>query len=107
MPLSDVQPDDSTVLVLNQLEKMGEAQVRLLMSSGGLPTQHNATIIKWLAEKDQESRRRNEASQTEQSQTARSAKKAAWIAAIAAITAAVVAIIAAAIAYLSWIFPRH
>jgi hypothetical protein len=92
---------------LAQLEKLGEAQVRLMISSGGFPTHLNVMALGWLSEKDQESRRRNEASQSSQMRTALSAKKAAWIAAIAAIAAAVTAIIGTIVTYIAWLFPHH
>ena len=103
-PWAEALPTDEEML-LARLEKLGVAQVRLLHQTGGWATSAHQTVITWLAEKDQEERRRNEASQSEQSQTARSAKNAAWIAAIAAIVAAVVAIIAAVISYLAWVRP--
>ena len=96
--------DDPTIIA--QLERQGEAQVRVLIASGQYPTQLIQTAVRWLAKKDQEARVRNDASQIEQNQTARSAKKAAWIAAIAAIAAAIVAIMAAVIAAIAWIYPR-
>jgi hypothetical protein len=89
-----------------RLEELGEAQVRLLMSSGGLPSAWQPVVLKWLAAKEQLTRLRNEASQAEQNQTARSAKKAAWIAAIAAIIAAVIAIISTVIAWIAWRWPH-
>ena len=92
--------------IIANLERHGEAQVRLMIASGGFPTQLNATVLQWLSEKDREARRRNEASQAEQDMTAQSAKKAAWIAAIAAIVAAIVAIVASVISYLAWIYPH-
>ena len=81
-----------------RLESLGAAQVRTMLQSGGFPTQDHVSIVEWLAEKDQEERRRNDASQTEMSQTARSAKNAAWIAAIAAIAAAIMAIVSVVMA---------
>jgi hypothetical protein len=93
--------------MLAQLEHHGEAQVRLLISSGGLPTHLSMLALKWLSEKDQESRRLSEASHASQMRTALSAKKAAWIAAIAAIIAAVVTIIGTIITYLAWLWPRR
>jgi len=90
------KPEDAELIA--QLERHGEAQVRLLISSGGFPTQLNIMALKWLSEKDQESRHRNEVSQASQMRTALSAKKAAWIAAIAAIIAAILAAISIAVA---------
>jgi hypothetical protein len=100
----ETNPDDAQLLA--HLESKGAAHVRVLLSSGGWPTTQYPTIIKWLAEQDQEERRRSEASQREQAEIARSAKKAAWIAAIAAIVAAIVAIIAVVITWLAWLWPQ-
>jgi hypothetical protein len=63
--------------IIARLEGLGEQQVRLLVSSGGLPTSWNVRIAEWLATKDQEARRLSEASQAEQIEIARSASKAA------------------------------
>jgi hypothetical protein len=67
-----------------RLEQLGPNQVRLLISSGGLPTGWNVRVAEWLAAKDQEERRLSEASQTEQIEIARAASKAAERAAAAA-----------------------
>jgi hypothetical protein len=89
-----------------RLEELGEAQVRLLMSSGDWPSAWQQITLRWLAKKEAASRARSEVSQVEQDRTARSAKKAAWIAAIAAIVAAVIAIVSAVIAWIAWRWPH-
>jgi hypothetical protein len=94
--LSDPKSDDDAIIA--QLEECGEAQVRTLLQSGGFPTHLNLRAIKWLAAKDQESRRLSDASQASQIRAALSAKNAAWIAAAAAIIAAVFAAISIVIA---------
>jgi hypothetical protein len=77
--------------IVAQLERHGEAQVRLLIASGQYPTPLNRIALKWLAEKDQEARTRNDASQSEQTEIAREAKNAAVLAASAAKEAAAAA----------------
>ena len=98
----------------SRFEKMGEEAVRLRTLTGGFATTNQRLAIKWLAQKDQESERRREASQAEQIDIARSAKDAAWEAARAANKANTIAAIAVAIAILaiiistfSWIYPHH
>jgi hypothetical protein len=98
-------PDDPVIIA--KMEEYGEQQMRLLMASGGWPTQLNPVALRWLSKKEQESRRLNEASQASQMRTALSAQKAAWIAAIAAIAAAVTAIIGTIITYLAWLWPHQ
>jgi hypothetical protein len=103
-PMTNSQVDAE---IIAQLERHGEAQARLMIASGAFPTQHNVLALKWLAEKDQEARRRNAADQAEQNRIARSSQTAAWVAAIAAIVAAILAATAAIIAYLSWVHPHQ
>jgi len=91
---------------ITRLESLGESQVKLMLLTSGWAPSLQPVVFKWLSEKEQEERRRNEASQIEQNQIALSAKKAAWIAAIAAIVAAIVAIIGAVIACLAWLWPH-
>jgi len=67
-----------------QFENLGVEQVRTLMMSGGLVTQHNVTALEWLAEKDQEASRLTAASQAEMAATASRAVAAAERAATAA-----------------------
>jgi hypothetical protein len=74
------------------LEKMGAAQVRILMPHN-LRSDYVPYAAKWLAEQDEAERLRNKASQA-------STQKAAWIAAVAAILAVVVTVLA-------WLFPLH
>jgi hypothetical protein len=79
---------------LKELNGLGEQEVRRRVRNRYYgSTQDDRTILaeKWLAPRDQEAERRNEASRAEQTRIARSAKNAAWAAAIAAL-AAVVAI---------------
>jgi hypothetical protein len=78
--------DDSEQLA--RFEEMGEAAVSLIVRTSGFATTNQRLAIKWLAQKDQESERRREASQAEQIDIARSAKDAAWAAARAAERAA-------------------
>lgn len=70
--------------IIARLEHLGEKQVRLLMSTGGLPPLWNARIVEWLAVKDQEARRLSASSQAEQNEIARRASEAAERAAVAA-----------------------
>jgi hypothetical protein len=77
-------PSRNDEIIIAQMEEKGEKQVRLLMASGGWPTQLNQIAVKWLREKDQEAERLKETSQSEQAEIARSAKDAAWTAAKAA-----------------------
>jgi hypothetical protein len=86
-------------------ETMGEEHVRDMAQQWQGPLQ--ALAYKWLRQKDQESRFRNEASQAEQIRTARTAKNAAIIAAIAAAIAVPLAIISIIISTLTWLHPRH
>jgi hypothetical protein len=92
--------------ILTQFEKMGEAEVRLHLANGSFGTQYKRAAFKWLAPKDQESKRLMALSQAEQMELARNANQAAWTAATAAIIAAIVAIISAIISYLSWSRPH-
>jgi hypothetical protein len=86
-------------------ETMGEGRVRDMALQWQGPLQ--ALAYKWLRQKDQESRLRNEASQArneasqdEQARTARTAKNAA-------VTAVIAAIVAIIISTLTWLYPRH
>jgi len=84
-----------------RLEKLGEARVRLQIKGVGFSLPFQISALEWLAERDDEARKRNEYSQSEQIDIARSAKDAAWEAARAARTAnkiATAALIAAVIA---------
>ena len=67
-----------------RLEALGEKQVRLLMSTGGLPPGWNVRVVEWLADKDQEGQHLDARSQAEQIEIARAASKAAERAASAA-----------------------
>jgi hypothetical protein len=64
-----------------RFEEMGEEAVRILAYTAGFATTNQRLAIKWLAQKDQESERRRDASQAEQIDLARSANDAAWEAA--------------------------
>jgi hypothetical protein len=70
--------------IIARLENLGADQVRLLVSTGGLPSGWNVRIVEWLAVKAQEERRLSTASQAEQIEIARAASNAAKRAAIAA-----------------------
>jgi hypothetical protein len=70
--------------IVARLEQLGPTQVRLIMSSGGLPPHWNVHIAEWLAIKDQEERRLSASSQAEQIEIARAASSAAERAAVAA-----------------------
>jgi hypothetical protein len=74
--------DDKSVV--SYLEALGEPQVRRLMSDGGMPPNTHSAALRWLSDKDRESERIREASQSEQLKIARSARDAAWAAARAA-----------------------
>jgi hypothetical protein len=77
-----------------QFEQMGAEEVRHKLHVGLI--QHKKPAAEWLAEKDQESGRRNDASQAEQVKLARLAAREARTAnkiATAALAAAVIAII--------------
>lgn len=89
-----------------RLEQMGEAFVRLKVMTSGFGHPFHSAALEWLAERDDDERSRNEASQTSQMRTALSAERAAWIAAKAAIIAVVATIIGIIIMILTWIFPR-
>lgn len=77
--------------ILAHLKKMGEKQVRLLLSNGSMPLPFHPVALKWLADTDQELERLRETSKAEQIEIARSAKDAAWTAARAAERAATAA----------------
>lgn len=76
-----------------RFERLGLAQMKILVATSNLPSGMLTDAVKWVAQRDEEERLRNEASQSLQMRTALSAKYAAWIAAIAAIIAAIAAII--------------
>jgi len=86
-------------------ETMGEEHVRNMAQQWQGLLQ--ALAYKWLRQKDQESRLRNEASQAEQIRTARTAKNAAIVAAIAATIAVPLAIISIIISVLALLHPPH
>jgi hypothetical protein len=77
-----------------QFDTQGEDQVRLWLQNFNNPTANaglnmrKSWAIEWLAQFDQQSRLRNEASQAESIEIAKSAKDAAWEAANAARDAA-------------------
>jgi hypothetical protein len=77
-----------------QLDAIGEAEVRLKLATGfygGFENQDRRPLVEeWLRRKDQE---RSEAAILAHRRAARSANTAAWIAAIAAIIAAICAIV--------------
>jgi hypothetical protein len=79
-----------------QFEQMGAEEVRHKLHVGLIQRLHKKPAAEWLAEKDQESGRRNDASQAEQVKLARLAAREARTAnkiATAALAAAVIAII--------------
>src|SRR5580704_10378391 len=78
---------------LARFEEMGEKSVYIHVLTTGFATAHQRLAIKWLQEKDHESKRRSEAAHLEQNRTARIAKNAAIVAAIAATIAVPLAII--------------
>jgi CHASE3 domain sensor protein len=90
-----------------RLLEMGEAKVRLIVTSGGFGSPLQASAVEWLAELDEAERSRHEALQFQQTGLAQSAAKAAWIAAYAAIGAVVVTVIGAIVTILAWVYPRH
>lgn len=98
--------DSEERMYLERFEQQGVETVRLTLGIGRFPPNVEAAAIRWIAQKDRESRSRSEASQASQERTALSAKKAAWIAAIAAIVAAIIAIIGTVITLLAWIWPQ-
>jgi hypothetical protein len=88
-------------------DQQGEDHVRLNVQTFDFATASSGSKMlnryakEWLAQRDKESRLRNEASSDESLRVARSAKNAAWAAAIIAAIAAVIAIASAVIAYLA------
>jgi hypothetical protein len=72
------------IAIIAHLEKLGENQVRLLLSTGRFPVAQHWVIYEWLATKDQEAERLREASQAEQAANARFASNAAERASAAA-----------------------
>jgi hypothetical protein len=87
-----------------RFEEMGEEAVRIHALTAGFSTTNQRLAIKWLAQKDQESKRRNEAAHLEQNRTARIAKNAAIVAAIAATIAVPLAIISIVISIRALIY---
>ncbi|MDR3472551.1 MAG: hypothetical protein P4M09_12800 [Devosia sp.] len=93
--------------IIAQLEGYGPVQVRTLMQSGNWPSHLSLMATKWLAQKDQEEREREEAlrareeaSRAEEIKLARSASTNAKI-------ATAIAIVAVIISFLAWLFPRQ
>jgi hypothetical protein len=70
--------------IIDRMEQLGPAQVRLLVQSGGLPSGWEIHAVEWLAKKDQEERRTTTSVIAEQTEIARSAVAAAERQAIAA-----------------------
>jgi hypothetical protein len=95
--VTDFKSDDEKIIA--QLEQHGEAQVRLLISSGSFPTHLNTLAVKWLKQKDEEAQQRSEAYQNSQMHATLSARNAAWVAAVAAL-------LALGVAVLQWLWPR-
>ena len=90
-----------------QFEDMGVEAVRQFCignvwpsSRDGYPHPTTVSARIWLAEIDEDARKRNEALLAEQTRLNKSTLRAAWIAAYAAIGAIAVTILA-------WIFPLH
>jgi hypothetical protein len=83
-------PDSVPIVSLEdraRLQKLGEAYVRQLCSGGvhpptwvGTPDSFKAAAVAWLAELDEEARKRNEAFQAEQTRLGKSTLRVAWIA---------------------------
>jgi hypothetical protein len=73
-----------------RLTELGEARVRLQVTTNGFGHPFHSSALQWLAELDEAARARSDASQVAQMRTALSASRAAWIAAIAAIVAAAI-----------------
>lgn len=110
------------------LENLGEAQVRLLLTNGGIPQGHHTRAIEWLAQKDRDSKQKIAAAQADQTEISRSAKDAAWAAAgaaersataaeranrratiaiVVAAMSALATVAVGAISYLAWAAPSH
>jgi len=84
-----------------RLEDIGEAQVRLQFNTNAFGTSALQIYAgMWLAEFDEEARRRTEALQAKRTQLAENTLRVAWFAVYAALGAIVVGILA-------WIFPLH
>lgn len=64
-----------------------------MMMTGGIAPAFQIAANKWLAQKDEEERIRNEASQASQVKISLSTKTASWVAAIAALAAAIAAVV--------------
>jgi CHASE3 domain sensor protein len=74
-----------------RLAELGEARVRLQVTTTGFGDPFHSSALQWLAELDEAAPARSDASQAAQMRTALSASRAARIAAIAAIVTAVIA----------------
>jgi hypothetical protein len=83
-----------------RFEQMGEWEVRMLIATTHEFGDDTALAHRWLEEKDQEARLRNEALQAEQRQIARTTKNVA-------IAAAVLAGLGLVISALAWLYPLH
>jgi hypothetical protein len=95
MPLGFISDQE----IRARLEELGVTQVRLLLSTGGLPTTWQPNIVRWLAEKDQAEQQKKDALQVAQHKTDESVKKAAWAAVYIGGAAIIVAL-------LVWILPH-
>jgi len=76
--------------LVRQFEEQGTETVRARLLEWNGEVKREAIL--WLAQRDEELRLRNDASQSSQMRVALSANRAAWIAAIAATIAAIAAI---------------
>lgn len=90
VPALTPTPSDEAEIIA-QMEKLGEAQVRLLVNSGQWPTHLNRTALKWLSEKDRVSAQKRLETEGKQTELAASANDAAWTSAKAAERAAAAA----------------
>jgi len=97
--------DDSEQLA--RFEEMGEVAVSLYLLTAKFTITTQILAIKWLSQRDQESKRRKESAHLEQNRTARTAKTAAIVAAIAATITIPLAIISIVISILAWIHPHR
>ncbi len=87
--MNDRTVEKAKVTEFAEFDKMGEDRVRRLVTE--LTGLRRTWANEWLAIADQQSRLRNEASQSESLEIAKSAKDAAWEAARAAKTANTIA----------------
>ena len=83
-----------------RFEKMGEWEVRMRIATTYEFGDDTQFAYRWLEEKDQEARLRNEALQAEERRVARTTKNVA-------IAAAVLAGLGLVISVLAWLFPHH